>query len=224
VSPRADRLLAVGVVFVALLVGAAFVASNWTGSVPAGAATTPIARTALEGDVDPDPDPEVQPSVTLLSPSGQECLGRLSNPAGYMDLCWSVWRTPDGDAAKDYYTLRLYGTVGGSGSGIRWWALRADLVGEPGDNVFQGWPSGDFDGACAQQVAPVTSPSGAELFVDLCHRTRGMSNDGWQHFVQWTCTACLLPDHSDREIALFVEVGVAQGTVPEWDIGADFGG
>ena len=224
-SARANRIVVIGFVIGIVAIVALGFARNWTPAIPADAALTPIAETELVGQVDPDPHGDGEMPDTPLSPSGQKCLDRITNENGHLELCWSISRERDLDAEKDYYQLRLYGSVVGSGSGIRWWALSADLLGEPGDQVFDGWPSGTIDGPCTQQRVSGLGPTGQET-AEICGRTTGnyVQTATWAYRVTWSCVGCLLPDHSDREVVLYSFVGVPQGTVPTWSIGADFGG
>jgi hypothetical protein len=142
-----------------------------------------------------------------------------------MSLCWEAYKDPhEADALQDYYRLRVYGTFGGeSGTGVRWAVVRAHLVGEVSNDVFDGWPDGVYDGPCAQvDVALGPDPVVPEW---ICGRTTGSTTieDQSQTF-DWTCAGCLLPDHADRSVALHEFVAVPAGTVPSWEIFADLGG
>lgn len=181
---------------------------GWSPTIPADAGSTVVARATLRD-----------------SGSGDgQCLDRIEHPSGSLDLCWDVTQEVDGDAAKDYFTLRVYGTVSGGGTGIRWWAVRGTLVGawgQPADGVFETWPNGTYEGACTEEFVAIPVTIGAT--ETICGRTTGKFISGWGHQVTWNCVGCLLPDHATRSIALYVSVGVVQGDVPSWDIGADFG-
>jgi hypothetical protein len=60
--------------------------------------------------------------------------------------------------------------------------------------------------------------------VALCNHIAATDTAAWGRAVTWTCRGCLLPDDRDRELSLYVAVGVPQGTVPAWAISADLGG
>jgi hypothetical protein len=219
------RLVTVLLIVIGILaVTAAVVAAGWTPTVPADAGTVVLARATLSGDALPDPGPDADLEQVPRTPAGQQCLDRISHPTGWMDMCWDAYRTPDGDAAKDYYILRVHGTLSGSGTGVRWSTVRAMLVGkwgQPADGVFWGWPDGTFEGPCGQAQALLRL--GVSAFATICGRTTGTFVSGWGHQVTWVCVGCLIADHSDREVVLYESIGVAEGTVPAWDIGADFG-
>ncbi|MDQ2964622.1 MAG: hypothetical protein M3R57_02095 [Chloroflexota bacterium] len=216
-------IVAVAVVGIALAGGVA--ATGWAPSVPPDAGSTLVGRTVLQGEITPDAAEGVDSETLPRSPSGDECLDAIVRPAGRMDLCWGAYRDPhDADPNKDYYRIRVFGTFGGqSGSGVRWAVVRVRLVGEPMGNVFEGWPSGLFEGPC-QQVEVSSLGVGPLPPEELCGRTEGASStEEWSHRVTWTCVGCLIPDHANRAIALQEFVGVAAGTVPTWEIFADFG-
>jgi hypothetical protein len=142
-----------------------------------------------------------------------------------LDLCWDAYRQPDGDPAKDYYQLRVHGTLSGSGTGVRWWTVRATLVGhsgQPADGVFSGWPDGTFEGPCQQAALPLWSGY-ATAWDTVCGRTTGTFVAPWGHQATWVCVGCVAADQSDRTVTLYEEVGVVEGSIPAWDIGADFG-
>lgn len=210
---------AVGVV--ALLV--VTVVSPWTTTVPEDVALPLVARTVLQGEVAPDAN-NVDPDTIPRSPSGQECLN-IERPAGPLFLCWEAYKDPhDADAVQDYYLLRVYGTFGGaSGTGVRWVVVRAHLVGEPSNDVFEGWPEGVFEGPCTQ--VDVSLGPGPVMPETICGRTTGATRieDRSQTFT-WTCAGCLFPDHADRAVALHEFVAVPAGTTPTWEIFADLGG
>jgi hypothetical protein len=57
----------------------------------------------------------------------------------------------------------------------------------------------------------------------MCGRTTGRDAPDNAYVVTWQCIGCVLPDHSDRELVMYVDVAVTRGTIPTWSIGADFG-
>ena len=218
---------AVAIVAVIAVVGlaGATVARGWTPSVPDSSAIPLVARTVLQGEIAPDVTDDVDPDAIALSPIGQECLDRIERPAGYLDLCWEAYKdSHDADALQDYYRLRAYGTFGGeSGTGVRWAVVRAHLVGEPSNDVFEAWPDGVFDGSCKQvDVSLGPDPVMPET---LCGRTTGATaTDDWSQTFTWTCVGCLIPDHANWSVALHELVAVPAGTIPTWEIYADIGG
>ncbi len=177
------------------------IAQSYRPTVPANAGLTPVTQT---------------------DESGQNCLDRITNATGHLDLCWQVWQADDLNDDKDYYTLAVYGTVGGSGDGIRWWRLHSDLNGEPADGALQWWPGALYEGPCAVQAVSGMDPN-MEQSATICGRTTGLDNMDGSYAVEWTCIGCVLPDHSNREVVLYSWVGVPQGIFPTWSIGADFG-
>ena len=221
----------VGVGIAAIVLGVAglgvFLATSRP-TIPAGAASTPMTRIVLTGDVRPDPTegPEptgdVDPEVDALppSPAGQDCLDRVSRGTGWADLCWAGSRyLQEADPEKDYYVLRVYGSF----ESLRWLVARVQLVGQPGDGVFVGWPKGLITGAC--QTVPVDL-MGLQVpgLGEVCGRTEGETSHGpWFHAVTWTCEQCLLPDDATRPMTLVNSVGVPKGTVPSWDLFIDAG-
>ena len=101
-------------------------------------------------------------------------------------------------------------------------SVRAVLVGQPADNVFDAWPDGRFDGPCQQ----VPDPFGDSVVdtATLCGRSEGTTRDeAWSRVVTWHCMGCLLSDHASRESALHEKVAVTPSTVPSWEIYADIG-
>ena len=223
---RSLTAIAVVVAIVAVVVVAAVtIIGGWSPSVPDTAPTTLVGRAILEGEVSPDAAEGVDPATLAPSPIGSDCLDQIDAPAGPLALCWSAYRDPfDSDPDQDYYRLRIYGTFGGeTGTGVRWVALRAKLVGEPSSNVFLGWPEGTLEGSCQQlDVSIGVGPMQQET---ICGRTTGTSDTtDWGHRVVWTCTGCLIADHGTRGIALQEWLAVKAGTIPSWEIYADLGG
>lgn len=200
------RIAVVTVIVVAGLAAAGIVvASGWTPTVPADAASAVIARTAVDG----------------RTSSG--CLDQVERDGGRLDLCWHAYRQQDGDPAKDYYLLRVVGTLHGEDGGVRWSAIRARLVDAPAaDAVFDGWPSDTIDGPCeARPISVSLGPNPAN--EEVCGRTSGEFISAWNYRVTWTCVGCVVPDRSARPVALYFSVAVPEGRVPNWEIGADFG-
>jgi hypothetical protein len=216
-----------GAAFVVVGVGVALVVAllgSWSAPAPAAAGLPLVARATLNGAIAPDLATGEDPASGPRSPYGQHCIEGTERPAGQLSLCWEAYRDPrDADPTKDYYRLRVYGTFGGErGTGTRWMSVRAVLVGDPADDVFEPWPVGRFDGSCQQ--FPVPFGEGVIDAATLCSRTEGSTDvEDWSHVVTWLCVGCLLPDHANREIALYEQVAVSPGTVPSWEIYADIG-
>jgi hypothetical protein len=207
VGRRGAVIGAIGLVAIVALVAIAGPFSRPT--VPPDAATNPIAQA-------------IPSSETAFA---SECVPRIQNATGAMDVCWEAERySNDADPAKDYYLLHVWSTFGGvTGSGARWAVLKANLVGAPADGVFGAWPDGDFDGSCRQIDVTLQLAQGP-IPVDVCGHTSGSDTEGWGHRATWTCEGwCLIPGQDDRALNLFVWVGVAEGTIPSWDIYADLG-
>jgi hypothetical protein len=203
------RAAAVFGVFLALVFAAigAYQVSSWTPVVPADAASA---------------------TITQATPDGrQDCLERISNDAGWLDLCWSVEQQPDGDPVKDYYVLRVYGTVDGEGSGIRWWRVRANVDPhgpQAADSVFDGWPWDTYDGECQEQQVALMGFLNVPGSATVCGRTVGKYVGALDYQVSWNCVGCLFSaDTSAREVVLYFTIGVFQGEKPIFNIGADFG-
>ena len=223
---RRNGLLGVVAVIGIALVVLAVAASRWTPTVPADAASTVVATTALTGPVSADVTDDAMDEIP--TPNAQACLPSIDRAAGPMSLCYEAVRVADADPDTDYYQLRVHGTFGGeTGSGVRWAVVRARLLGTPANDVFTAEPDGDYVGVCP--VEDPLSGSGepvAETENTLCRATRTQAGDGpepWSHHVAWTCTGCLIPDHSDRSIWLTEMVSVPRGTLPTWEILADLG-
>jgi hypothetical protein len=205
-----SRRMTVFLATVFVFTAAALLIDRLPPRIPTTAAATPVARATL-GEV---------PQGGF----GVACLDRLTWGSGWADLCWQASREPqEADPEKDYYLLRFYGSF----EGLRWLVVHSDLVGEPGDGVFDGWPTGTFTGPC--QDVPVDmmvplQPIGTET---LCgHLTAGPDagpGSSWSQRVTWTCERCLLSDDATRPISLYTEVGVPEGSLPVWDLFADGG-
>ncbi len=216
----AGAAIAVGAV--ALL--GAYVIGHIPVTVPASAGTTLVARTTLAGVPGPDPSEGVDPSGLAPSPAAQVCLSRIERPEGWLDLCWEAFREMgDGSPTQDYYGLRVYGTFSGEGgSGARWTAVRARLLGEPSQNAMSAWPNGTYDGPCQEQ--PVDLQLSRIATEMVCGLTTGVLRaSDWSVIVTWSCAGCVWPDHSPRNLALYEFVAVPEGTVPNWEIFADVG-
>jgi hypothetical protein len=218
-----SRTSIIAIVAVLAVAGSVF-ARGWTPSVPDDAGATPVARTVLTGEIPPDVTDGVDVATVPLTPSGQECLDPIDRPAGTLSLCWEAHRSPnDADPSQDYYVLRVYGAFGGStDGGVRWASIRADLVGEPSNNVLRGWPQGAFDGTCA--LVDSSLGDGSTEPEMLCGRTIGATDhDTWSHRVTWVCVGCLIPDHTDHSIVLRELVAMREGSIPVWELFADIG-
>jgi hypothetical protein len=222
---RVGPWMAIVSVIAAIAVVAAVVARAIPPTIPEDAASTVVARTVLTGEIAPDASDGVDPETIPRSPVGQECLDVIERPAGPLSLCWEAYRDPfDGDPLQDYYRMRAYGTFGGdTGTGVRWVVVRAQLVGEPSNNVFEGWPEGPYEGPCRD--VPVELHWGGPGTSDtICGLTEGRTDQvAWSHRVTWTCVDCLIPDHANRAISLHEFLAVPAGTVPTWEIFADLG-
>ena len=129
----------------------------------------------------------------------------------------------DGSPTQDYYALRVYGTFSGEGgTGARWTAVRAKLLGEPSQGAMSAWPDGAYDGPCRDQPVDVQFSRIASEVV--CGMTTGaLRSSDWSVIVTWSCTGCIWPDRASRNVALYEFVAVAEGTVPNWEIFADVG-
>ncbi len=198
---------------------------RWSPHVPADAASTPLARTLLTGEVAPDASAGADVNQGLAAPFGQACLPRISNATGVLDVCWEAHRYPsDADPGKDYYILRVFGTIGPGSSGTpRWAILKAALEGSPADRVFSTWPDGALDGSC--ESVPVTLGLALpDMQETICGHITGSAAGQWAHAVTWTCVGCLLPNDRDRSLSLYEAVGVPEGTIPVWQVFADVGG
>jgi hypothetical protein len=153
------------------------------------------------------------------SPSGQTCLERITRGSGWVDLCWSVARDPnDADPAKDFYVLRLYG----SHTGLRFLAIKSDLIGRPGDGLISLWPTGTIEGPCETREVHLSGHLGPLPPASVCGRTNGELEDAtFAHTVTWTCEGCAPGQEVTRAFDSFVWVAVPAHTVPSWDLFAD---
>jgi hypothetical protein len=226
---QAGIIAIVAVALVALVAAAVWTADRLNVAVPADAAAAVLARTVMTGPIAPDATDGADTETLPRSPVGQQCLDQIERAAGPMYLCWEAYRDPaDGDPRKDYYRLRVYGSFGGeTGTGVRWAVVKARLIGQLSDDVFESWPEGTYDGACeittVGEAAGIADPPTQET---LCGRTTVIMTrtpGEWSQRVTWTCQGCLLADHDTRGISLYEFVGVPEGTVPAWEIFADLG-
>jgi hypothetical protein len=209
-------------------VSAAAVA-DWRPTVPEGAGTTPVGQVDLAGLATPGPGTDDTTDEATVEAA--DCLDREHRPAGWLDLCWTVVRQPDGDAAGDYYRFEVRGTMGSdatdpgeaSGSGIRWVVLRDRLLVPVVDGVSSAQPDGVTEG-CEADAVDVLVPLGGSLPTLPCDgRTIGTS-DLQSQTVTWTCEGCLLgAGRQEREIGMSEDVKVGEGVTPSWALYADFG-
>jgi hypothetical protein len=219
--------VAVGALVVGVLVVA--VLPRLQVAVPGDAAARPIARTSLTGPSAPDPTEQpmptdgadVDPQPDTVSPHGGECLARMTSGSGWLDLCWAADRFGhDADPQKDYYLLRL----SGSHEGLRWLVVRSQLVDPHGASFIDAWPDGIFEGPCRQESVSLLVPMAALGESDVCGRTDGHADwETWSHRLTWTCEGCLVPGPDTRGLSMDVVVGVAEGTIPRWDLFASLG-
>lgn len=193
--------------------------------IPANAATNAIARTEMTGPIAPDMATEDGAEVPATSPVGQACLDRIVRGAGWADVCWAAYREPrDSDPQKDYYLLRIYGSYQGTSPlGIKWLVVKSRLVEPPPSNVFDGWPTGTYDGECQQQPVSLMLPSTSTARETICGHTTSGPGAEWSWTSTWTCGPCRPFDTTTRSLAVYGVVGVAPGTVPAWDVFVDFG-
>ena len=223
-----NRLVAIVLVLVVVIAAIAVTLSWIRPSIDAEAASDPIARTVLTGQVSPDvtegpiPSGVAPDDLTPASPFGGECLDRITRGSGWIDVCWQASRFGDEvDPARDYYRLRLYGSY----EGVRWMAVGSRLLVDPGGNVFDAWPDGTYEGACRQEQVHLLVPLTALATEYICGHTEGrIDYADWSHRVTWRCEGCLLPDSTTHGFGLYNVVGVPAGTIPSWDLFADAGG
>ncbi|MGH9888639.1 MAG: hypothetical protein ACREBE_24110, partial [bacterium] len=162
-------------------------------AIPANAAQAPIARTEMTGPIAPDMGTEDGAEVPPISPHGGTCLARLERSAGWADVCWEAYRVPqDSDPQKDYYQLRVYGTYQATTAlGIRWFTVRSRLVDPPLGDVYDGWPTGTYDGPCEQQAVNLMMLTSPDLGpVTVCGHTTSGPGEGWTWASTWTCGPC----------------------------------
>jgi hypothetical protein len=105
---------------VAIIAVVGLVASQWTPTIRAEAASTPIAQATL-GDG--------------AASHGQQCLDRIVRPAGWLDLCWAIDRAPDLHSNSAVCFLRsergvvMYEWVGVPQGTTPRWSIGADFGG-----------------------------------------------------------------------------------------------
>ena len=191
-------------------------------AIPATAAQTPIARTVMTGDVLPDVENLNQP---VPSPSGQECLDRITRDSGWVDLCWAAWRyQPETEDQQDTYFLKVYGSYQSTSAlGIRWFVVKSRLVGQLYSGAFDGWPDGTYDGPCDEVPVSMGIPMTSTQNGPICGHTTSGKGSGWTWESDRTCRPCWPFDSTTRGFELDNVVGVAAGTVPAWDVYVDFG-
>jgi hypothetical protein len=222
------RRLILGLLVVVTALVVAVIALRWEPRVPQYAGTTLRAVATLTDEPGPDPPESVDPATLTPFPAAGECLERIVADGGYLDLCWSAQREMnDADPRQDYYHLEVYGTFGpGTAASPRWAVVRLRLPEAPASRVFEGWPTGAYEGDCAErEITGIMLPVSPPVHVrTLCGQTVGdMDPANWTHTVTWTCNGCLLPDARDRAIALYSGIAVPQGTLPSWQLHADIG-
>jgi len=159
--------------------------------------------------------------VAVSSPSAQACLARIASGSGWLDLCWEAYRVGgDADLQKDYYLLRLHG----SHEGLRWLTVRSQLIGTPGDNVYDVWPDGTYAGGCRKEPVSLPVPLFDLAADDVCGRTVARRDfDHWSHQLAWTCDGCMIPGSDTNGVSMYTVVGMAEGMVPSWDVFANAG-
>lgn len=199
--------MTVFLVAVFVLLGGVLLIDRLPPSIPGSAATTPVARAAID-DV-------------ASGGFAEDCFDTLSRGSAWAHLCWQISREPqEADSEKDYYLLHMYGSF----QGFRWLVVRSDFDGVPAGQVFDAWPTSVYEGQCMDEPVHLM-PFLQDLTTEtLCGRTEGRSDhSSWTHQVTWTCERCLLRDEGTRAVSLFNEVGVPQGALPAWDLFADGG-
>jgi hypothetical protein len=175
------------------------------------------------------PDPPADSSGDAGPIPAGGCLDRITRPGGWLDLCWSVKRMMNEiDAQKDYYVLRVIGTLSGNPfpSGLRWAAVRVqpDPASAPVDDLGD-WPgSAVFEGPCRELSAGLNGAFGDEM-VSVCGHTAGYVDPGspLSTGVDWTCAGCLLPMSTTQAVVMSGVVSVDEGKTPSWDLYADIG-
>jgi hypothetical protein len=212
-------LLAIGA---ALALAGVVFARSWTPAVPADDRLPHLARVTAPAATDPGTgdDQETAPPVPVSS----ACVDRETDGAAPMQVCWGIFRVlTDTDPEKDYYILRVTGSLEPSSpAGSRWASLLATFVGTPAGNVFSAWPESETTGDCATvdvDLRPI--PFGAET---ICGRTLGAPSGPFGQRATWTCVGCVVvPDRQARTVLLYEEAAVPQGASPAWDIYGDTG-
>jgi hypothetical protein len=225
---RALRTGAAVAVAIALIGAGVAYAAVSSPTVPPGAAWTRIAI-AENLDAAAVPDPVGDAAVDAWTPPAAACLERITRPGGWLDLCWSVSRMMEEvDPAKDYYVLRVWGTVSGNPapSGLRWAVVRAHP--DPASDPFEfraGWPDTTYDGPCQDTTTDLGIFDPANPSVTVCGQTTALadSSDPESTGVEWTCAGCLLPMSTTQEILVTEAVAVPEGRSPIWDLYADIG-
>jgi hypothetical protein len=223
------RRIVVGFALAATIVaGAVFGLDLAVGSpsVPAGSAAELIAVVKNDSTAAGIPDPEEAESGggPLVR---RACLDRISRPAGWLGLCWTIGRmTDEVDPAHDEYILRVVGTLHGEPalSGLRWAVIRAwpDAASAP-LRIVDAWPpTSAHEGPC-QEVSMPLGFFGDETDT-ICGRTVGEVDQAQQRTgLEWTCAGCLLGLSGDQPVLLVVRVAVDEGRSPVWDLYADVG-
>jgi hypothetical protein len=208
-----------GAAAIAILAATAIFVVARRPSIPADAAATRMAQATLSEILVTDPSSVPQPVPPQRH--GGACLPRIQRGAGWLDLCWEATQiVPDEDPSKDYYQLRMYGSHGG----LRWVVLRSQLVGTPGDNVYDIWPDGIYQGACRLEQVSMLVPLDPVSPGDICGRTEAhLDFEHWSHDLVWTCEGCLVPEADTKGISLYAVIGTPEGTLPSWDLFADAG-
>ncbi len=228
---KARRRLVVGLVTLlavaVVAIGSVYVAVS-SPTILVGVAPTRLAVVSNPGAAAVADPPEDSSGDTGPIPAGG-CLDRITRPGGWLDLCWAVNRMMNEiDAQKDYYILRVFGTLSGNAfpSGLRWAAVRArpDPASDPFDDLGD-WPGfAAFGGPCRETSAALSGAFGDQT-VTVCGRTAGYVDPGspLSTGVDWTCAGCLLPLSGTQGVVMSGVVSVNEGKTPSWDIYADIG-
>ena len=221
------RLRAAVIALVAVvLVSGTVISKSWVPAIPADAATTVLATTALTGDIPADILGDFDGTTPPRSPAGVGCPDQIVRPIGTFYLCWEAYRDPnDGDPLQDYYHLRVHGSLGAeSGTGLRWAVLRARLVGQPSNQVFMTWPEDTYNGPCHKVDVDALIHSQGHQSETICGRTTGSLDAAtWTKTATWVCVGCVLPDRDYQALAIDEFIAVPEGTIPTWQIFADIG-
>src|SRR5262245_37162760 len=186
-------------------------------SGPAASGTTArIARTSL---LPPKPTEPCKPTATTWV-VGSECLARVVRASAYADLCWLATRHRDEDPVRDYYTLELRGTFGGSS--VRWIVVEVRLIDGTPYPGTDGRPTGAGSGCVTVPAGVLAMPGTAP--DKLCGRIEGgpgANEGGWR--MAWACDPCVFLDDADRAIGMRTDVTVAEDELPNWDLYAALG-